>query len=163
MKKRSFLSIILLLCLLSGCTSTNQNSVPEKEEKPDVSVPEKPILNEWQQAYTKMLTSKLEEISKESSQAESESSFDNNYAFDLYDVDNDSIPELFLSSGKTQNDQCIAYAWIDHKMTEIPIENHFATLDCNRTLGFIKSEYSDSDVTYIRIIEKKNEQFSNVI
>ncbi len=82
---------------------------------------------DWKTSYKNFLNEKLNEENSE------------DYAFDLYDMNNDSIPELFVSEGYGHYSPCDVYTFINNQVKTTDIKGQYGLVSIDKNKGVIVS------------------------
>lgn len=101
--------------------------------------PEKVTMTQnWKQLYTDELKKYL-----------NTSEYNSDAMFDLYDINNDNIPELFISTGISHANDCRVYTISDNKIQELCHGGEYGTINCSSSIQTIFSLWSKSGHNHI--------------
>lgn len=88
--------------------------------------------------------------------------------FDLYDVNNDDIPELFISTGTSHDDGCFVYTVLNGQLKEL--EKHddwtcgeYGLINCSSSIQTIFSSWSQLGHYYIDYYQIQNDKFVHLL
>lgn len=86
--------------------------------------------------------------------------------FDLYDINTDDIPELFISTGISHGNGCKVYTVADNKIQNIGREydgGEYGTINCSSSIQTIFSLYSHMGHSYIDYYQIKDKKFVHML
>ena len=152
MKKRFIIFSLILVLLFSGCNNGSSNNEASAPEISDSSTVDTESLSDWQKAYYSIL---LDE-NKKNKTLDSDINADYLY-YELYDIDDDSMPELFISIGQEYNGFCKLYTFYDNKAVQLNTSNiPSGTIKCNSSLGKIMVASMGTSFVRTAVLTKKN-------
>lgn len=95
--------------------------------------------------------------------------YNNETMFDLYDVNNDNIPELFISTGVSHADGCLIYTVLNEKIQklekyyELAGCGEYGLINCSSSIQTIFSSWSKSGNYFMDYYQIQNDKFVHIL
>lgn len=95
--------------------------------------------------------------------------YNNEAMFDLYDVNNDNIPELFISTGVSHADGCLIYTVLNEKIQklekyyELAGCGEYGIINCSSSIQTIFSSWSKFGRYYMDYYQIQNDKFVHIL
>ena len=115
----------------------------------------------WQKTYSDKLNGVLKTLdddikSASGSNAKRAQAVKDVYRFELYDMDNDKIPELFISVGTSHFADCTCYVYKNGKAVDTKLKGEFGVISCRNDKSLVMTKTSSSGVMSLRIYQKNS-------